>query len=145
MCCHTVEDAYVAQRIINSEVSLTERWSDEHLGHNTISKESYGMALLYAQEEWALDWLDRAGVSELMLLHFATHEAREPANFVQRLAKEGRIPDLQEWLTVENRLKLLEMLASGDITSYRTSLEAFLCDDSIQVRRAVEKLLESQN
>ncbi|EGU33286.1 hypothetical protein VII00023_21934 [Vibrio ichthyoenteri ATCC 700023] len=145
VCCHTVEDAYVAQRIINSEVSLTERWSDEHLGHNTISKESYGMALLYAQEEWALDWLDRAGVSELMLLHFATHEARKPANFVQRLAKEGRIPDLQEWLTVENRLKLLEMLASGDITSYRTSLEAFLCDDSIQVRRAVEKLLESQN
>lgn len=144
VCCHTVEDAYVAQRIINSEVSLTERWSDEHLGHNIISKESYGMALLYAQEEWALDWLDRAGVNEFMLLYFAAHEARDPVNFVQRLAREGRIPDLQDWLTAAERLQLLEMLNQGDIDSYRESLATFLCDGSIEVRKVAEKLLVSE-
>ncbi|WP_260259370.1 hypothetical protein [Vibrio intestinalis] len=144
MMCNFVEQAHAIHCIQTRGLNLTERWTDEHIGHNTINQPSYSTALTRAREEWALNWLDDAGVNEFMLLYFAAHEAREPAEFVQRLAKEGRIPDLKAWLTAAERLKLVELLEQGDVDSYRDGLQVFLNDSSIEVRKAAQKLLGSE-
>lgn len=143
MMCNFVEQAHAIHCIQTRGLNLTERWTDEHIGHNTINQPSYSSALTRAREEWMLNWLDDAGVNEFMLLFFAVHEAHEPAEFVQRLAQEGRIPDLQGWLTAAERIKLLELLESGNVELYRHGLEIFQNDRSIEVRSALKRLLES--
>ncbi|KLV04614.1 hypothetical protein ABT56_14210 [Photobacterium aquae] len=140
--CSYVEEAYANSRVASGEIPLTERWSHSEVGYLRHSNPSVGMALLMAKDHWALSWLDSIGVGECELTHYAVNQGRDQHAFVCKLAGEGRLPDMQEWLTADERVRLLYMLKQGELACYQASLEIMSQDSSAEVRQMAESLLE---
>ncbi|GIU15906.1 hypothetical protein [Shewanella sp. MBTL60-007] len=140
----SMEEAYVASRMQVGEITMAERWHHPEVGNERHGDSDIRDALDVAKQNWALNWLDKAGVPEAALVYFAVHEGYEQQQFVCRLATENRLPDLQDWLTANERVQLLEMLA--DIESLpEPSKQSFLQDCSSAVKQLASKLFASRN
>ncbi|MCG9728422.1 hypothetical protein L1D44_00925 [Shewanella sp. Isolate13] len=140
----SMEEAYVASRIQAGEITMAERWLHAEVGNERHGDSDIGDALDVAKQNWALNWLDKAGVPEAALVYFAVHEGYEQQQFVCRLATENRLPDLQDWLTANERVQLLEMLA--DIESLpEPSKQSFLQDCSSAVKQLAGKLFGNRS
>ncbi|MCL1140304.1 hypothetical protein [Shewanella pneumatophori] len=139
----SVENAYVASRIQAGDIAMVDRWSHSEVGNERHRDSDMGDALDVAKQNWALNWLDRAGVPEAALVYFAVHEGYEQQQFVCKLAAENRLPDLQDWLTANERVQLLEMLA--DVESLpEPSKQSFLQDCSSAVKSLANKLFANR-
>ncbi|MGS0695004.1 hypothetical protein [Shewanella sp. 0m-4] len=135
----SVESAYVACLIQRGELQMAERWSHCEVGNERHRDSEMGDALDIAKQSWALNWLDNAGVPEASLVYFAVHEGYEQQAFVCRLAAENRLPDMQNWLTANERGQLLAML-QGAGTLPQATTEGFLQDCSSAVKQLANKL-----
>ncbi|GIU20892.1 MULTISPECIES: hypothetical protein [unclassified Shewanella] len=135
----SVENAYVASLIQTGHVSMGERWSHSEVGNERHRDSDMGDALDIAKQSWALNWLDNAGVPEASLVYFAVHEGYEQQVFVRRLAAENRLPDMQDWLSADERVELLEMLKDEDSLPDATT-QSFLQDCSSTVKQLAGKL-----
>ena len=140
----SMEEAYVVSRMQAGEITMAERWRHPEVGNERHGDSDIRDALDVAKQNWALNWLDKAGVPEAALVYFAVHEGYEQQQFVCRLAAENRLPDLQDWLTANERVQLLEMLA--DIESLpEPSKQSFLQDCSSAVKQLANKLFNHRS
>ncbi|ABV85826.1 hypothetical protein [Shewanella pealeana] len=135
----SVENAYVASQIQSGDIAMAERWSHPEVGNERHRDSDIGDALDVAKQSWALNWLDRAGVPASSLVYFAVHEGYEQQAFVCRLAAENRLPDMQDWLTSNERVQLLEML-QGEESLSEACTQSFLQDCSSAVKQLAGKL-----
>ncbi|MGS0682165.1 hypothetical protein ACVBIL_13480 [Shewanella sp. 125m-7] len=135
----SVEEAYVASRIQSGEIEMAERWSHCEVGNERHADCDMGSSLDVAKQSWVLNWLDRAGVPETSLVYFAVHEGYEQQAFVRMLAAENRLPDMQDWLTADERVQLLEMLQGAESLTDATT-QSFLQDCSSAVKQLANKL-----
>ena len=140
----SVENAYVASLIQAGDIAMAERWSHAEVGNERHRDSDMGDALDIAKQNWALNWLDKAGVPEAALVYFAVHEGYEQQQFVCRLAAEYRLPDLQDWLTANERVQLLEMLQGAESLP-EAATQSFLQDCSNAVKQLANKLFGSRD
>ncbi|GIU27696.1 hypothetical protein L2719_12830 [Shewanella schlegeliana] len=140
----SVEEAYVASRIQSGKITMAERWSHGEVGNERHRDSDIGDALDVAKQGWALNWLDKAGVPEAALVYFAVHEGYEQQEFVRRLAAENRLPDMQDWLTANERVQLLEMLQGAESLTDATA-QSFLQDCSSAVKQLANKLFGNRS
>ncbi|ABZ75141.1 hypothetical protein Shal_0566 [Shewanella halifaxensis HAW-EB4] len=140
----SVEEAYVTSRIQSGEITMAERWSHCEVGNERHGDCDMDSALDVAKQSWALNWLDRAGVPETSLVYFAVHEGYEQQEFVLRLAAENRLPDMQDRLTANERVQLLEMLQGAESLTDITA-QSFLQDCSSAVKQLAGKLFSNRS
>ncbi|GIU44176.1 hypothetical protein TUM4438_14790 [Shewanella sairae] len=140
----SVESAYVASRIQAGDIAMAERWSHCDVGNERHRDSDMGDALDIAKQSWALTWLDNAGVPETSLVYFAVHEGYEQQEFVRRLAADNRLPDMQDWLTADERIELLEMLQGAESLP-DTTAQSFLHDCSSAVKQLANKLFSHRS
>ncbi|MCK8046091.1 hypothetical protein MSG37_14495 [Shewanella sp. 1CM18E] len=139
----SMEEAYVASRMQAGEITMADRWHHPEVGNERHGDSDIRDVLDIAKQSWALNWLDNAGVPEAALVYFAVHEGYEQQQFVCKLAAENRLPDLQDWLTANERVQLLEMLQGAESLPEATT-HSFLQDCSSAVKSLANKLFANR-
>ncbi|MGX2954834.1 hypothetical protein ACWAU3_20145 [Shewanella sp. JL219SE-S6] len=136
----SVETAYVNHLIAEGSLSMAQRWEDHSVGHKRHSDYDTGLAFQSTKENWALGWLDSIGVAPQSTAYFAVSQGRAPAPFLKHLADEGRLPETSQLLTIDERVRLLKLLAQAGADAELFS--AFLQDESAAVRQLAKDLAQ---
>ncbi|QWL06759.1 hypothetical protein JV202_03415 [Shewanella algae] len=136
----SVETAYVNHLIAEGGLSMAQRWEDQSIGHKRHSDYDTGLAFQSAKENWALGWLDSIGVAPQSTVYFAVSQGRAPAPFLKHLADEGRLPETSQLLTIDERVRLLKLLAQAGVDAELFS--SFLQDESAAVRQLAKDLAQ---